>query len=121
MATDGAIGRRKAAAIARIEQRCQRWKGEQLRLPTASRYGADVLLVLQLEALADFLEDAPLEAIVPPTSLYADMTNKQLVAEIEARGLERGKASNKQQLADILAAADRAARLAEQAEEQDDA
>jgi hypothetical protein len=57
MATDAAKGKRRALAVQRIERQCQTLSGGQsLKLPTFSRHGVDVLLILQLEALADFLE-----------------------------------------------------------------
>jgi hypothetical protein len=64
MATSGAIGKRRAEAVGRIEQRCAAWGGGQtLTLPRFNRHGADMLLVAQLEAIADFLEAVELPTI----------------------------------------------------------
>ena len=59
MATLVARGQRRASALERIERSCQTLVGgESLRLPTTTRYGTDMLLIFQLEAIADYLESA---------------------------------------------------------------
>lgn len=104
MATAGSIGRRKNEAIERIEAQCAKLSnGQTLVLPRKNRFGADMLLIAQLTAIADFLE------ALPQPSPYKDMTVKQLEAEIKARKLEAGAARTKSALTAILEAADEAA------------
>lgn len=138
MATDGLIGRRRALAVLRIEAACQLLSGgRKLNLPKFSRYGQDMLLVFQLETLADFLEilNAPapkdetdhadarqslteaqkimgINAQDADNVNYEDLTNKELAALIAARGLDKGKARSHADLQAILEAADNAAEMA---------
>lgn len=60
MATEGALGRRRYMALERIERKSEALSGgRKVNLPRQSRYGNDVLLILQLEALADFMDTLP--------------------------------------------------------------
>lgn len=75
MATAVARGQRRANAITRIEQSCQALAGGgELHLPTVSRYGAEMLNIFQLEAIADFLESATNRAT--PASLKSPKPTK---------------------------------------------
>lgn len=66
MATDGAIGRRLAAAVGRIETALSKQSGGQsLNLPKQSRFGDKMLVVLQVEAIADFLDSMPIARTQP--------------------------------------------------------
>jgi hypothetical protein len=60
MATAAALGKQRAEAVRRIEQACKALGGgEALVLPMFSHYGTDTLLVKQLEAIADYIEEVP--------------------------------------------------------------
>lgn len=103
MATASSIGRRTNEAIQRIEVICSKLSsGQTLELPRRNRHGTEMLLLAQLNAIADFLEAMP----VPTT--YEKMTVKELTAEIKARNLEAGTARTKAELTAILEAADNA-------------
>lgn len=106
MATDAAIGRRRALAVLRIEQRCAALGGGRtLNLTKSSRHGPDMLLMFQLEEIADYLE-----TVEPPrVSPYQAMTAKQLSAALTERGLDKGNARSKSELTALLEAADDAA------------
>ena len=104
MATDGAIGKRRADAVRRVEAACARLGGGSLSLPTFSRYGQETLLILQLEAIAACLET------VPSPSPYAAMTVRQLGDAVAARGLDKGTARTRAELTALLDAADDAAK-----------
>lgn len=57
MATESALGRKRALAKQRIEAALNKLgEGREFTLPTFSRHGQGVLLVNQLEAIADFLD-----------------------------------------------------------------
>lgn len=57
MATESALGRRRALAKQRIEAALNKiGEGREFTLPTFSRHGQGMLLVNQLEAIADFLD-----------------------------------------------------------------
>ena len=106
MATDAMIGKRRAEAVARIEQRVNELGGKHtLHLPTHTRYGGDMLIVYQLEAIADYLETIPAVS----EQGYGDLKNAELIALMETRGLDKGSATKKQDYIDILEAADKAA------------
>lgn len=61
MATDGALGRRRAHAIERIVKYAEGQASEhKLDIPMRDRHGPDLLFVRQLEWLADYLEGVPL-------------------------------------------------------------
>ncbi len=77
MATEGALGRRRAHAIQRIETAA----GERLTLPTRSKYDDGMLLILQLEAIADYFESLQPAAVNPPPS------DRQIPTLEEARRL----------------------------------
>lgn len=61
MATEGAMGRRRAAAIERITKYAESQAGSQPAdtFPKHSRHGTDMLFVLQLEWLADYFDGIP--------------------------------------------------------------
>ncbi len=104
MATAGSNGKRLGLAIERLKQGCAAiGGGRELIFPTYSRYGADMLIILQVEAIADFIEGVKM----PPVSAYESMTNKELTAEIEQRGLEKGTARSKSELIAVLEAAEK--------------
>lgn len=105
MATAGSIGKRRADVIQRIQDRCAQMGGGELTIPTYSRHGQDLLLVFQLEAIADYLDSIPVTA--PALSRYDSMTNKELDAEIKQRELDKGKARSKPELIAVLQTADK--------------
>lgn len=112
MATEAAMGRRRADAAARIEAACARLGGSQsLVLPTFSRYGQDMLLILQLEAIAAYLEAVE----PPPVSPYMGLTVRQLTDLLTERGLDKGTARTRSELTALLEAADDAAKEGERA------
>jgi hypothetical protein len=59
MPTDVAKGERRKVAIQRIHSAAQALTGSSipLELPTRSQYGSDMLLIAQLETLANYLEN----------------------------------------------------------------
>jgi hypothetical protein len=59
MPTDVAKGERRKIAIQRIHSAAQALTGSSipLELPTRSQYGSDMLLIAQLETLAEYLEN----------------------------------------------------------------
>jgi 2-keto-4-pentenoate hydratase len=59
MPTDVAKGERRKTAIQRIHAAAQSLTGSSipLELPTRSQYGSDMLLIVQLETLAEYLEN----------------------------------------------------------------
>lgn len=107
MATESSIGRRRAQAIRRIEQRSEALAGgRQLRLPRKSRHGAELLLVFQLEAIADFLDEIELPGEESP---YETLTNAALKDLLKQRGIEVKSRPNHADLVSALEAADKAA------------
>lgn len=57
MATESALGRRRSLATLRIEKvLSDLGQGRTFTLPTFSRFGSGMLIVNQMEAIADFLE-----------------------------------------------------------------
>lgn len=83
MATLSSMGRRRAAAIQRIEARgAALGGGQSLSLPTFSRHGPDMLLVFQLEAIADFLDRLP-----EPETGYQTLSLSQLKSLAKERDL----------------------------------
>lgn len=108
MATAGSIGRRRALVIERIQNRCAAiGGGRELVIPTHSRFGQDLLLVFQLEAIADFLDAIELPPAEPTNteSEFDNLTNAQLKDMINARGLTVGKARSKPELIAVLTSA----------------
>lgn len=103
MATAGLIGKRRQDAIERIQLTCaQLGGGKELVIPTRGKYGNDMLLVTQLEAIADFLE-----AINPPAAAgYDGMTVKELRAIAANQGLDATKARSKTELIAVIQAAE---------------
>lgn len=107
MATDGANGRRRAAALRRInEQAAKLPSANQLVLPTFNRFGADVLLIVQLEAIAHFLEGIE---IPKAASIYSKMTVPELKKLAQERGGLMSSLTTKPTLIAALEAADKAA------------
>jgi hypothetical protein len=104
MATESAIGRRKLIAIQRIQERAAALSGgRELNLPRYNRHGAGMLAVVQLETLAEFLEQIPLPKLASP---YAKMSFEQLKAEAKKRGGLAGRLNSKALLIQALEAAD---------------
>lgn len=110
MATDASIGRRRALALQRIIGQLV----EGLALPTVSRHGPEFLMMLQLEAIADYLEHNMVAAEVAselhePATMnalveafdYSALTVAQLRQLAAGRGVDLGTAKNK---SDIIAA-----------------
>ncbi len=84
MASHGALGIRRKTAIERIEAAC----GAGLVLPLYSRYGNDVLLVLQLEAIAHFLDTHSIQGTAPnSTTPYEGTAIQELMALARGRGI----------------------------------
>ena len=103
MATAGSIGKRRQDAIERIQTKCAEMSnGKPLVIPTRGKYGNDMLLVTQLEAIADFLDD-----LNPPVLAgYGNMTVKELKAAIADRGIDAGQTRSKTEMIAALQAAD---------------
>lgn len=86
MATEAAIGKRRLQAIRRIEAHCQALGGgKELKLPKNTHYGLEMLVVYQLEAVADYLETV--EPPKPPSD-YEALKFDDLKAMAVERGLE---------------------------------
>ena len=109
MATDGAIGKRRAQAIKKIIAQAERLGGSGLKLPRHSRWGAEHLAILQLEAIGDFFEQVEL-----PVG-YDSMSLPKLKALVKERALDPGKAKTKAEFISILETADEAAEAAAKA------
>lgn len=104
MATDAAKGKRRSRALKRIEAAAEKLSvGQPLKLPTHSHYGPDFLLILQLEAIADFLEAIPVRS-----ASYASMSLKALKALAQERGGLMAQLTTKAALIQALEAADAA-------------
>jgi hypothetical protein len=84
MATDYALGERRKAAMRRIQAAIAGDSDYTLELPKRSQYGQAVLLVQQLELLADYIEKAPVPE-TPTVTISAPIPEKYLRAEQLAR------------------------------------
>lgn len=98
MATAGSIGKRRQEAIERIQSACtQLGGGKELVIPTRGKYGNEMLLVTQLETIADYLDGIP--------QGYDTMTVKELKALASDKGLAVQDARSKSELIAALQAA----------------
>lgn len=90
MPTKTAIGQRRAIAVARLEKQCQALaqSDQPLVVPMHSRFGSDVLLCVQLETIADYLE-AAVETLRSQTdSQYDGLSFSDLKATAIEQGLD---------------------------------
>jgi hypothetical protein len=99
MATDSALGRRRARAINRISDHF----GNALTLPTVSRHGPEFLMMLRLEAIADYLEGQNLPPALEARD-YSMLTNSQLRAMASERGMDLGNAKTKAEIIAVFEA-----------------
>lgn len=103
MASKGALARRRAQAVQRIEQAVTALTGGQpLTLPQTNRFGPDHLLVAQLEAVVAYLESAALDT----TPQYDSMKLAELRTLAEERGLNASHLRSKAAVIALLKQAD---------------
>ncbi len=122
MATEAALGRKRAELVERIEARCKELSGGQsLELPRRSRFGWQTLLNDQLTVLADFLDSLVLPENMgaePEESEGDDMSTE---SDLMSMKLDELKALASEQGLDASSLRSKAAviKLMEHAEAQD--
>lgn len=84
MATDAAIGERRKAAIKRIEAAVAGDTDYRLEVPRKSQYGQAMMILQTIEAIADYVENAP-KAPMPEPEIVMVIPAKYLLAEELAR------------------------------------